>query len=232
MNAFYARLWHVLPRNMTTQLRSKARLFSTWSVLFIVLLSCNQTAIFASTEHTQDNFTLTISPHFSVKISPKMQQLDQRRTHYRSPNRYRSRYEIRLFNHQTNEQHSAFIRPIFGKITEVLLHDGIITVFMEGTSQQQHYIMLDHYQMVKRALPTMPSTHQDHIDVDSSISQNLPDEYEVNAHIPSVYLKHLPHLRKHADAAALLSTMQVTYNPQLFPKGLPHASGFTLLNAR
>ncbi|HHC74795.1 MAG TPA: hypothetical protein ENK78_06950, partial [Thiothrix sp.] len=96
MNASYTRLWHALPKNMTTQLRSKTRVFSTWSILFIVLLSCNQTAIFASTEHTQDSFILAISPDFSVKISPKMQQLDQRRAHRRYPNRYRSRYEIRL----------------------------------------------------------------------------------------------------------------------------------------
>lgn len=231
MHAFHSRLRHALPKTVVTQLNDKIRLFSTWSILFIVLLSCNQTAIFASTEHNQDSFTLAISPNYSVKISPKMQQLDQRRINHRHHNRYRTRtrYEIRLFNHHTDEQHSAFIRPTFGKITEVLLHNGIITVFMEGTIQQKRYIVLDHYQMIKQATAAINTATRLH-HTNSALSQNLPSYFDEQ--IPSVYLKHLQRLSKTSEDAALLSTMQVIHNTQQFPKGLPHASGFTVLNPR
>jgi hypothetical protein len=213
MYSFRSLIRHYLPKTVIEQLNDKIRMFSTWSILLIVLLSCNQTAIFASTKHNQDSFTLKISADYSVKISPQTQQAYKTRSKNRHNTHYKARYEIRLFNHHTNEQHSTFIRPIFGKITEILLNYNIITVFMEGTNQQKHYVALDHYQMAHTKLI------------------NKPHYANNDDNMPNVYLKHLHTLPSlaHAD---VLSAMHVIYNTQQFPKDLPQTSGFAELPSR
>jgi len=213
MYSFHSLIRHYLPKTVIEPLNDKIRMFSTWSILLIVLLSCNQTAIFASTEYNQDSFTLKISPDYSVKVSHQTQQAYKARTKHRPHSRYKARYKIRLFNHHSNEQHSTFIRPMFGKITEILLNDNIITVFMEGANQQKHYVALDHYRMAH----TKPMNNTPYANSDE--------------HIPHVYLKHLQTLPSSAHSD-VLAAMQVIYNTQQFPKDLPHTSGFAVLQSR